>query len=71
VQRILETLQQAEVSSSERFSAAEMQSPAISPYPLWYYGMKVRQALRRRFPQEPDFERRRAGADSGLSGETG
>jgi hypothetical protein len=54
VQQILETLQQAEISSSQEFSAEDQEFLIGKPYPLWYYAMKARQVFRRHFPLQTD-----------------
>jgi hypothetical protein len=51
VQQILETLQQAEVSSSGGFKAKDQELLARRPYPLWYYARRARQVVRRYFPE--------------------
>lgn len=52
VQHILETLQQAEISSNGSFRTEDPSLLADKPYPIWYYVRKVKQAFRRHFPEQ-------------------
>jgi len=52
VQKILETLQQAEISSNGSFSTEDQRVLAQKPYPLWYYLRRARHRVRRHFPEK-------------------